>query len=248
MQAICTVPVSPMRASPSHRSEMVSQVLFGELVELLEENDDWLRIRLLADGYEGWCQPAHFTEVQEPLKVQPPAYASDWINPVMVDEEFMWIPFGSRIDLVIQPQLKMEYFFRGNKLPAVELTGAIILEYARKYLHTPYLWGGRSVFGVDCSGLSQQVFRMAGISIPRDAYQQAEHGETIAKLNDAEAGDLAFFDNAERRITHVGILMNNRAIIHSSGMVRIDPIDDDGIINADTGKRTHNLKIIKRFL
>ena len=210
MQAICRVPVSPMRAASSHRSEMVSQLLFGELVDILEETDDWSRISSVADGYEGWCQPAHLMKVQS-LDNSTPAYASDWINPVMVDEEIMWVPFGSRIDLVLQPQFKMEFFFRGNQLNAAMLSASLILEYAMKYLNTAYLWGGRSVYGVDCSGLSQQSFRMAGIALPRDAYQQAGHGEAVDSLEDAQAGDLAFFDNAEGKITHVGILINNQS-------------------------------------
>ena len=248
MQAICRVPVSPMRAASSHRSEMVSQLLFGELVEIIEETDDWTRIRSVADGYEGWCQPAHLIPLLQSLSESTAAYASDWINPVMVDEEIMWVPFGSRIDLVIQPAFKMEFFFRGNELQPAAVSGSVILAHATKYLNTAYLWGGRSVFGVDCSGLSQQSFRLAGIDIPRDAYQQAELGETVASLEDSQAGDLAFFDNAEGKITHVGILIDNQSIIHSSGMVRIDPVDNNGIIHADNGKRTHTLRMIRRYL
>jgi len=186
--------------------------------------------------------------VNEKLVINAPVYASDWINPVLVDEEIMWVPYGSRMDLIVQPPLKAEFFYRGNRLQPVELTGSILLEYAMKYINTAYLWGGRSVFGVDCSGLSQQVFRMAGISIPRDAWQQALQGETVGILEEAQAGDLAFFDNEEGRITHVGILISEQAIIHSSGTVRIDVIDDKGIIHSDTGKRTHKLHSIRRFL
>jgi hypothetical protein len=237
-----------MRAASSHRSEMVSQLLFGELVEILEEADDWTRVKSVADGYEGWCQPAHLIPLLQSLGESTPSYASDWINPVMVDEEIMWVPFGSRIDLVMQPAFKMEFFFRGNELQPAAVSGSIILGHATKYLNTAYLWGGRSVFGVDCSGLSQQSFRMAGIDIPRDAYQQAELGETVSSLEDSQASDLAFFDNAEGKITHVGIIIDNQSIIHSSGMVRIDPIDSHGIIHADNGKRTHTLRIIKRYL
>jgi hypothetical protein len=248
MQAICKVPVSPMRAGSSHRTEMVSQLLFGELIEILESNEDWVRIKSVADNYEGWCQPAHIMEVNENLVVNAPVYASDWINPVLVNEEIMWVPYGSRIDLVVQPPLKAEFFYRGNRLHPVELTGSILLEYAMKYINTTYLWGGRSVFGVDCSGLSQQVHRMAGILIPRDAWQQAAHGEVINVLEEAKPGDLAFFDNEEGKIIHVGILVNEQAIIHSSGMVRIDVIDTQGIIHSETGKRTHKLHSIRRFL
>jgi len=248
MLAICKVPVSPIRATASHRSEMTSQLLFGELLEIIETTEEWLRIRSSMDGYEGWCQPSHVMELHEPLETDQPAYASDWINPVMVNEQIMWVPYGSRIDLVQQPSLRSEFFFRGNHLQSIQVSGGTVIEYAMKYLNTPYLWGGRSVFGVDCSGLSQQVFRMAGIPILRDAYQQAGQGLEVSSLEDSAAGDLAFFHNAEGRIIHVGILVNNSAILHSSGQVRIDPIDTNGIIHAETGKRTHTLSSIRRFL
>ena len=132
MQAICRVPVSPMRAASNQRSEMVSQLLFGELVEILEEADDWTRIRSIADGYEGWCQPAHLIPLQQSLTESVPAYASDWINPVMVDEEIMWVPFGSRIDLVMQPAFNMEFFFRGNQIHPGGVSGLTILTHATK--------------------------------------------------------------------------------------------------------------------
>lgn len=237
-----------MRASAAHRSEMVSQLLFGELIEILEKSEEWLRVKSVNDGYEGWCQPAHVLEVDESLDIDRPVYASDWINPVMINDQIMWVPYGSRIDLVLQPALRQEFFFRGNQLQPVERSAALIIEYAHKYLNTTYLWGGRSVFGVDCSGLSQQVFRMAGIPILRDAYQQATQGVEVESLDDAAAGDLAFFTNADGKITHVGILVNNQAILHASGLVRLDPIDTNGIIHAETGKRTHVLHMIRRYL
>jgi cell wall-associated NlpC family hydrolase len=118
---------------------------------------------------------------------------------------------------------------------------------ATRFLNTPYLWGGRSVFGVDCSGFTQMVFRFFNIPLLRDAYLQASQGEVIGFLQEARCGDLAFFDNAEGRITHVGILLNAHEIIHSSGQVRIDKIDNAGIVNTDSGARTHQLRIIKRY-
>lgn len=120
-------------------------------------------------------------------------------------------------------------------------------QVARRYLDVPYLWGGKSLFGIDCSGFCQQVFRQFGIKLPRDAYQQAEHGEVVGFLQEVVCGDLAFFDNEEGRITHVGMMLNIHEIIHSSGKVRIDKIDHQGIINSETGVRTHQLRIIKRY-
>jgi cell wall-associated NlpC family hydrolase len=122
-----------------------------------------------------------------------------------------------------------------------------IKERAMPFLSTPYLWGGRSVFGIDCSGFTQMVFRFFNIPLLRDAYLQATQGDVVGFLQEARCGDLAFFDNAEGRITHVGILLNDQEIIHSSGNVRIDKIDNAGIINVETSVRTHKLRIIKRY-
>jgi gamma-D-glutamyl-L-lysine dipeptidyl-peptidase len=122
-----------------------------------------------------------------------------------------------------------------------------IRQVALQYLDVPYLWGGKSFFGIDCSGFCQQVFRHFGINLPRDAYQQAEKGEVVGFLQEVVCGDLAFFDNEEGRITHVGLMLNTHEIIHASGKVRIDKIDHQGIINSETGVRTHQLRIIKRY-
>lgn len=246
-QAICNVPVSPMRAAPSHRSEMVSQLLFGELVTILESNGDFTLVQSVADKYEGWCQQSHVTYVTNVPEQTMPIYAGDWINPVMVDDVFMWIPFGSRVDLLSLEPLNSQFFFRGNQLKPGNPDITLLRDHAMKFMHSTYLWGGRSVFGVDCSGLCQQVFKLCGIALPRDAWQQALEGAEVVSLGKARGGDLAFFDNPEGRITHVGILLNNQSILHSSGNVRIDPIDSTGIIHEETLKRTHTLKTIRRY-
>jgi gamma-D-glutamyl-L-lysine dipeptidyl-peptidase len=131
--------------------------------------------------------------------------------------------------------------------PVSAFDPAIVRQTALKYLDTPYLWGGKSICGIDCSGFSQQVYKHFGIKLPRDSYQQAELGEGVGFLLEAQCGDLAFFDNDEGRITHVGIMLSSDEIIHASGKVRIDKIDNQGIINAETGARTHKLRIIKRY-
>jgi cell wall-associated NlpC family hydrolase len=122
-----------------------------------------------------------------------------------------------------------------------------ISKAAMFYLDAPYLWGGRSVFGIDCSGFTQMVFKQFGIRLKRDAWQQAEQGELLGFLQESRAGDLAFFDNEDGRITHVGIMLNNQQIIHASGKVRIDSIDAQGIYNTELNRYTHKLRILKRF-
>ena len=116
-----------------------------------------------------------------------------------------------------------------------------------RYLNAPYLWGGRSPFGIDCSGFTQLVFKFAGIKLQRDAYQQGGQGSIINFIEEVQPGDLAFFSNDEGAIIHVGIMLKDNRIIHSSGKVRIDKIDHFGIYNAETKKHSHLLKLIKRM-
>ena len=101
--------------------------------------------------------------------------------------------------------------------------------------------------GMDCSGFSQVVHRIVGNDLPRDASQQVELGDTISFVEEAQAGDLAFFDNEEGNITHVGICLGGGDIIHASGSVRIDKLDHIGIFNADKGTYSHKLRVIKRI-
>ena len=120
-----------------------------------------------------------------------------------------------------------------------------IITTALRFLNSPYLWGGRTPLGIDCSGFTQMVYRLQGIDLPRDAYQQSEVGTTLSFIEESEAGDLAFFDDQEGKITHVGIMLEDNHIIHASGKVRIDRIDQQGIFNKETGKHTHKLRLIK---
>ena len=116
------------------------------------------------------------------------------------------------------------------------------------YLKAPYVWGGKSIFGLDCSGLVQQLYGLVGIQLPRDARQQVEHGQPVHFVVQARPGDLAFFDNAEGRIVHVGLVLEEGRILHAHGEVRIDPLDHNGIYNKDLGRYTHKLRIIRRLL
>lgn len=248
----CIVPVSPLRKEPSHRSEMVSQLLFGEKAELLEKEKDFIRVRCCFDEYEGWCQLNQMVTDPHILINQQPLLSAEWSNRVDCNGSPMQISLGSPLAWFEEEEADIgPYRLRYTGLSWNPSTAAFrpenIRQIAFAYLNTPYLWGGRSVFGIDCSGFTQQVFRFFNKSLPRDAYQQAALGEVVDFLLGAVCGDLAFFDNEIGSITHVGILLGNDSIIHASGQVRIDPIDGMHIIHKETGVRTHQLRIIKRI-
>ncbi len=250
--AVCVVPVSPVRKEPAHRSEMVSQLLFGEFTEIISDEKDFVLVICLYDGYKGWCQKSQLEELDENELLEPAYFAGEFNNHIKINETAAYIPFGSPLYVIGDKnvslgQCRIDYRNAENKVCDVRAFNPDHLkEISYEFLNTAYLWGGKSVYGIDCSGFAQQVFKFFGIKLLRDAYLQAAQGEEVMNLNVANAGDLAFFENDEGRITHVGILLNDKEIIHASGKVRIDKIDEEGIITAE-GKRTHKLHSIKRM-
>jgi len=227
---------------------MVSQLLLGEFGEIVDETKEFIRLKCSFDGYEGWCQKSQLVECDEVVATK--KFVNTDIASVRINNNYCRVSIGSPAfnGKVTIKNHTLDYDGVSSFSPAdfvlSELRMAAVVS---EYINTPYLWGGRSVFGIDCSGFSQQVLKMFGISLPRDAYQQAALGEVVGFLQEVTCGDLAFFDNEEGRITHVGILLDNETIAHSSGTVRVDKIDNMGIINSDTGERTHKLRIIKRY-
>jgi hypothetical protein len=251
--AVCMVPVCPLRAGPAHKTEMVSQLLFGECATILEEEKYFVKVHCLHDGYEGWCQRSQLiVSGSLPAGAAGPLYVNEWTDKVYINGVPAHIPMGSPVPVADQSEqvgpFKIRYMVNNpwNPLSVVPSADAI-KSRASALLNTAYLWGGRSVFGIDCSGFTQLVFRFFNISLKRDAYQQATQGEVIGFLQEVKCGDLAFFDNEEGKITHVGILLNDHTIIHASGKVRIDKIDNEGIVNVDTHERTHKLRLMKRY-
>lgn len=251
--AVCAVPVSPMRKDPSHKTEMVSQQLFGECCLILESNaDGWTKIKTKYDDYEGWCQSTHLVDLDEEQYSKPSTELTpEWVSEVDYNGHRMYVPMGSSLTSLRNGRAfwrKSSVHYPGKVWNPVEVkpTGKAMKQLAYKFLNTPYLWGGKSVFGIDCSGFVQTVYKFFNLHLPRDASQQAGYGEAIGFLQEAQCGDLAFFDNDEGKITHVGLLLNANEVIHASGKVRIDKIDTQGILNLDNGSRTHKLRIIKR--
>ncbi len=248
----------PLRSASDDRSEMLTQVLFGEIFEVLETSANWAYVRLEYDRYQGWVDPKQFYTLHEDelnrLKKLPTYYSTDLVQ-VLVDiknNQMIPLVMGSHLHGLKDQRLNVcgrDYSYDGGFVQSeIETKRKLIVENAMMYLNAPYLWGGKTPFGIDCSGFTQMVYKLSGLNISRDASQQAVQGETINFLTDAIVGDLAFFDNTDGRITHVGILLGDNKIIHASGVVRIDVIDHQGIFNIDTKKYSHKLRIIKSYL
>ncbi|MBC7947124.1 MAG: C40 family peptidase [Chitinophagaceae bacterium] len=251
--AVVAVPAAPVRRKANHRRELVSQLLFGEMVKILRSKGPlWVKVQSLHDHYEGWMTRNLLREISDPGKMTRTEYTSSGLlSPIHINGGIMHIPYGSSLPGFANGRGSlqgMEYGFTGSYVkPAEQKPGAEkVVELTTPWLNAPYLWGGRTILGVDCSGFVQVNFKMMGIDLPRDAWQQAQIGSTVKKLKDGVCGDLVFFDDRDE-IVHVGILLNNTQLIHASGRVRIDEIDKKGIINGDTGKRTHSLESIKRY-
>lgn len=239
---ICHLSCIPLRAEPSSKAEMISQLLLGETYDILEETNDWAYIKLDWDRYEGWINRGQLYIPKEILPTRlittsPVSYAIGTQNHI--------ISLGSELSVSANGVVCFRHLAEEVQLSA-QSPDKDPIRLARSMLGAPYLWGGRTFMGIDCSGLVQVVAKAMQKAIHRDAKDQANLGETVAFIQESKPGDLAFFDNAEGTITHVGMLLGHDEIIHASGMVRIDRFDTQGIFNADSGKHTHKLRIIKR--
>jgi len=248
------VPAAALRRKAGHTREMVNQLLFGEAVRVLRrKNEQWVKIRSLHDDYEGWLTDSLLIPVsKEEAKMKHPVVSTGLLDSLQLGNEKMMIPAGSSLPFFKEGKGKLgnlDYHFNGFARDrfAQEPASSWIIQMAQTWLHAPYLWGGRTILGVDCSGFVQVIFKQAGIDLPRDAWQQAQTGKPVKKLEEALPGDLAFFDNRED-IGHTGILLGNGEIIHASGRVRIDDIQSRGIINRETGKKTARLRAIRRLI
>ena len=247
---ISNLSIVPMRNEATDKSEMVNQVIFGEHFKVLEIRKKWSKIRLAHDSYEGWICNKQWIEIEEDIYKQldkEVATITTDILDIITKNHHQPIVIGS-----ILPSYKSGHALINNEM--YQFDGLTTPGFIRKdklvanalmYLNTPYLWGGRSPLGIDCSGFTQMVYRLQGVDLPRDAYQQAEVGTTLSFVEESEPGDLAFFDNTEGKITHVGIILEDNHIIHASGKVRIDRIDQQGIFNSEIGNHTHKLRLIK---
>jgi gamma-D-glutamyl-L-lysine dipeptidyl-peptidase len=255
---MCNLSMVAVRRESSHRSEMVTQLLFGELFEITDKTDNWVRVKLIYDSYEGWVDSKQFM----PLYYETFDRLSNFGTSITLDlahvltdvQRNVMIPvvLGSSLPHVANNIFYIEddkYIYEGNVRPVKEEASIEkIVENAFMYHDAPYLWGGRSPFGIDCSGFTQMTYKLSGIKMLRDANQQATQGTTVEFITEAMPGDLAFFDDEEGNIVHTGIALANSQIIHASGKVRVDSLDHEGIYNAQLKKYTHRLRIIKRII
>lgn len=256
--AVCVVSVCVLRRGPSDTQEIVSQLLFGETVEvLIKKHNSWMHVRCCHDGYEGWVdskQLVRISEEENETYEKSSNYSLDVVQSISNEYHTFPILLGSKLPKFDGLHLKIhdyKYLFNGTVIDTQRMekvTAELVERIARKYIHAPYLWGGRSIFGIDCSGFTQQVFKFLNYKLPRDAYQQVNEGVIIDFLETCKVGDLAFFENEEKKIIHVGIILPNNKIIHASGSVRIDNLDHEGIYNKELKKYTHKFRVAKRVI
>ncbi|MDP5106487.1 MAG: C40 family peptidase [Polaribacter sp.] len=255
LYGICNLSIVALRAEASERSEMTSQLLFGDHFTILEKDKYWSKIRITFDHFEGYIDNKQFEEIPEDfyqkLTFRDAVFSGEIIDFIASNtNDLITIPLGSRLPYFT----KNEFFFNNKKFiyDGTVFSGiqdkSEIIQKAFAYINTPFLWGGKTPFGIDCSGFTQMVYKLCGYKLYRNAKQQATQGEVLSFIEESEPGDLAFFDNEEGDIIHVGIILKDYHIIHAHGKVRIDTLDHSGIFNADLQKHTHKLRIIKKLI
>tara|TARA_R110002096_G_C14433362_1_gene710106 strand:- start:5 stop:754 length:750 start_codon:yes stop_codon:yes gene_type:complete len=245
---ICNLSIVPLRDEPADTSELVSQVIYGDFFKILEQRKQWSKIRLAFDKYEGWVDNKQYVEISEDqyksLNKETPKLSTDLVEFIEDENKQLFpITIGSSINGL--SLLKHKY--DGHSIDRIIEKPNIIIT-AFTFLNSPYLWGGKTPFGIDCSGFTQMVYKLNGYKLLRDASQQATQGEALSFIEESEPGDLAFFDNSEGAIIHVGIIMKDNYIIHAHGKVRIDRLDHSGIYNVQKNRHTHKLRVIKKVI
>jgi len=242
----------PLRSMPAHKSEMMSQILFGEKFSIVDKSGSWIKIETLFDKYAGWIDTDHQQHTVDDENL-PGKVLNRSLQCYKDDKTKIILEAGCE---VYNPDFEKKIFMIGKQIfkTGTEFDISFISsneslsETAMLFINSPYIWGGRIPSGIDCSGFTQLVYKIHGITIPRDSNNQAEMGRNIDFIDDTEAGDLVFFDNERGKISHVGMILSRGLVIHASGRVRIDPVDHQGIYKQESGKYSHHLRTIKRIV
>jgi gamma-D-glutamyl-L-lysine dipeptidyl-peptidase len=245
---ICNLSVVPLRLEPSPNGELISQLLYGDFFKVIEQRKQWSKIRLNFDDFEGWIDNKQYKEILKTnythLSNLESIYSTDLVEFVQCNKKELY-------PIIIGSNLKgltlLNHSFEGHSTSGDGLKENII-NTAFLYLNTPFLLGGKTPFGIDSSGFTQMVYKLNGFKLLREITQQSSQGEALSFIEESEAGDLAFFDNKDGEIVHVGIILKDNYIIHAYGKVRIDRIDQSGIYNTETNTHTHKLRVIKKIV
>ena len=245
MKGICNLSVIPLRKAPDSTSEIVSQLLFGDTFLIHHIENSWVNITTLNDNYSGYISDKQYNVFDNDTQNWIVNTNYPYLEATSQDGKLL-LPAGCSIPNQTKTNIgRLEITL--TKIPPIKNTSDLA-EIALQYLNVPYMWGGKTPFGIDCSGFTQMIYKQCGIDLPRDAYQQANIGKTLDFVHESKCGDLAFFDNEEGKITHVGLMLDHERIIHASGKVRIDILDHHGILNTDENIYSHKLRIIKRII
>ena len=250
LYGICPQSIVALRSAPNDESEMISQLLYGEHFKILEARKNWSRVRMAYDMCEGWVHNLQITQITEETYREIDtkgqlSYATDIVSHICSEENSMLQPIV--LGSVLTKSNPLNASFEGDAVNGLRDKSCLI-ETALLYLKAPFLKGGKTPFGIDCSGFSQMVYRINGYQLNRSAEEQSRQGDALSFIEESEPGDLAFFDNSEGVIDHVGIILKDNYIIHVNGEVRIDRIDHTGIFNTDKKLYSHQLRVIKKII
>ena len=255
---ICRISIAFVRQLPSHKSYLVTQVLFGEYVKIIsKKNKDWFRIECLWDGVIGWIDPKQFHVLKDKqlgkMQKECKTFTLDHLHGLNSSSSTIPISIGSNLPHCDGINVKLpfgQFQYHGQIVNTEQFLPSkkLLLNITKRYLHCPYLYGGRSILGLDASGFTQVVYKLMGCNLPRSCDAQALEGEDIGFRSQAKPGDLAFFENDQGQIDHVGILLEEESIMHVYGQVRLDKLDQEGIFDLQKKKYIYKLRTIRRVV